>query len=202
MIRPPPFNLALTLSVLALISCSETPTEPATEGDQSPLAPSFAFTSNSWTTRKSLPDRIPRIGLAAGVVNNSTGQPILYVFGGHFEEVESRVTKAYNYATSTWASTGSFFEGEYTNGVGKIGTRLYISGGYDTNGGKGFTRESILLSLYAYDPAADRLTRKADMPRHTADGVTGVINGKLYVLAGTCGVDCANKTIRRLYRYA
>ncbi|HEV2084695.1 MAG TPA: kelch repeat-containing protein, partial [Gemmatimonadales bacterium] len=53
----------------------------------------------------------------------------------------------------------------------------------------------------AYDPLANRVTSKADMPRHTADGVTGVIAGKLYVLAGTCGYDCTVRGIRRLYRY-
>ncbi|HEV8177290.1 MAG TPA: hypothetical protein VGP44_06330, partial [Gemmatimonadales bacterium] len=59
---------------------------------------------------------------------------------------------------------------------------------------------------------ADRLIRKADMPQPTADGVTGVIDGRLYVLAGTCNddsppFDCneANSgnrgSSRRFYRY-
>jgi hypothetical protein len=42
------------------------------------------------------------------------------------------------------------------------------------------------------------------MPRRTAEGVTGVINGKLYVLSGTCAddippvFDCDDPTVRRL----
>jgi N-acetylneuraminic acid mutarotase len=68
--------------------------------------------------------------------------------------------------------------------------------------------ESMQRTLCAYDPSADCLTRKANMPRQTAGGVTGVINNKLYVLSGTCNddvapvYDCVDPIVRRLlYRY-
>ena len=38
------------------------------------------------------------------------------------------------------------------------------------------------------------------MPRHTYNGVTGVIGGKLYVVVGFCS-DCTHCIDRRLYRY-
>ena len=48
----------------------------------------------------------------------------------------------------------------------------------------------------------------ASMPKRTAEGVTGVIGDKLYVLPGVCGADrwpqpgsCEREPIRRLYRY-
>src|SRR5439155_4666887 len=59
----------------------------------------------------------------------------------------------------------------------------------------------IQNTLFAYDFGANVLIRKAAMPRHTADGITGVISNKLYVLAGTCYPDCVDLVIRRLYRY-
>jgi N-acetylneuraminic acid mutarotase len=84
------------------------------------------------------------------------------------------------------------------NGVGKIGSKLYHSGGL--RGG-----EAVYSSeLHAYDYAGDRMIRKASMPKFTGDGVTGVINGKLYVLPGTCSTEdgsCDLEPIRQLYRY-
>lgn len=91
-----------------------------------------------------------------------------------------------------------------SHGVGKIGNKLYYSGGYDYGTG---TRV-ITGTTWAYDTRTDLLTRKADMPKVTADGVTGVIDGKLYVLPGTCSGDgwpnpgyCETEPIRQLYRY-
>jgi N-acetylneuraminic acid mutarotase len=55
-------------------------------------------------------------------------------------------------------------------------------------------------TLWMYDPATDRMIRKADMPRRTSRGVSGVIGGKLYVLMGACA-DCPTNDWRRLDRY-
>jgi N-acetylneuraminic acid mutarotase len=202
----PSLNLALTVSLLALAGCGENtePTQPGTAGDRSPEAPSFSLTQNNWTKRAPPPDFEPRYGLAAGVVNNSAGQPILYIFGGHFDEFQTGEIRAYNYSANTWTTKVAGFNGEYTNGVGRIGGKLYISGGYDIGGGDPFCCDATQRTLYAYDPVADRLIRKADMPRQTANGVTGVINGKLYVLSGTCAddeppvFDCDVESNRRL----
>ena len=92
------------------------------------------------------------------------------------------------------------------NGVGTIGGKLYFSGGY--NGIEGGVKEQS-RQVWAYDPVARRLIARADMPRATAEGVTGVIGDKLYVLPGICNSNyglpragyCAENPIRRLYRY-
>ena len=206
MIRLPLLRFALTLSALPLVSCGETtPTQPGTS-DEPSLAPSFALASNAWTNRARLPDIIPRGGLAAGVVNNSAGQPILYIFGGFFEDHPNGSIRAYDYSRNIWTTKASGVERQSTNGVGRIGGKLYFSGGY-TGGRDGTCCDATRPTLFAYDPAADLLTRKADMPQPTADGVTGVINGKLYVLAGSCSddsppFDCSEQgTSRRFYRY-
>lgn len=211
MISYPSLNLRLTLSLLALAACSEStdPTPPRTAGDLSSETPSFALARNGWTNRARLPgsDIIPRGGLAAGVVNDAAGQPILYAFGGFFEDHTHGTILAYDYSRNAWTTKGSSLELSYSNGVGKIGGKLYISGGY-LGGREGFCCDATQRTLYAYDPRADRLIRKADMPRQTAEGVTGVINGKLYVLSGTCVddeppvFDCDVESNRRLlYRY-
>jgi hypothetical protein len=202
----PPLCTTFAVSVLALAACGETPTQPETARDRSPAALSFALASNTWTAKAPLPGVSPggAFGVAAGVANNSAGQPILYAFGGTDGNGGSGVyVQAYNLATNTWTGKKSIVYEFNTNGVGKIGSKLYFSGGYTYSG-------SLLVfpQLWAYDVASDRLIRKADMPKATADGVTGVINGKLYVLPGTCSGDfwpdphyCEQEPIRQLFRY-
>ena len=92
-----------------------------------------------------------------------------------------------------------------SNGVGRIGNTLYISGGETYCGGSWH----IDGGFWAYDPATNTLTRKPTPPKLTADGVTGVIDGKLYVLPGLCSSDyypdipvyCETSPSARLFRY-
>jgi N-acetylneuraminic acid mutarotase len=206
---PPAHNVALILSAFILASCDEnrTPTEPAMSGDLTAAETSHPWLPNHWTAKPPLPGPTPWFGVAAGVRNDAGGRPIVYVFGGNFYEVRRFWIDAYNLATNTWTTKTASFEGTQTNGVGLIGGKLYISGGYFF-GGCAFCSESRQKALYAYDPGADRITRKADMPRPTSDGVTGVINSKLYVLSGACTddsppvFDCDDPVVERLlYRY-
>jgi hypothetical protein len=202
--------LSASLAVAMLACTSEDgPTEPEAGGNPALATSSVAAASNTWTTRA--PHNFaPLFGTVAGVAPNSAGQSIVYVFGGcDGEGLSGYCTgypiSAYNAATDTW--TGGLPEvGVYAaNGVGTIGGKLYFSGGYvvhEPGGGEESRR------LWAYDPAARRLIPKADMPRATAEGVTGVIGDKLYVLPGTCQADfwpragyCPQEPIRRLYRY-
>ena len=89
------------------------------------------------------------------------------------------------------------------NGVGLIGGKLYYSGGFQFHGPPDYS-----YTLYAYDPVADVAVQKANMPKSTDEGVTGVIAGKLFVLPGVCSGDgwpdpryCEEPATRALYRY-
>jgi N-acetylneuraminic acid mutarotase len=104
--------------------------------------------------------------------------------------------EAFNYATNSWQTMKENGAAVETNGLGVIGGKLYFSGGL-TEHGDGPEADN---SLVAYDPVRDAFTVKASMPRHTYDGVTGVIGGKLYVVLGFCS-DCTHFIDRRLYRY-
>jgi N-acetylneuraminic acid mutarotase len=208
MTRRTPFYRSLTLGVLALAACGDntTPSEPGTVGDRSLAVSSLAVASNTWTAKAPQPGT-GLFGASAGVVPNSAGQSIVYVFGGTDGAGGTGFgTRAYDVATNTWTNKGAssrvfVFN---SNGVGKVGNKLYFSGGYDYGSGE----RLIATQVWAYDPGANRLIRKADMPKATADGVTGVIDGKLYVLPGTCSGDlwpdpryCEQEPIRRLFRY-
>ena len=112
----------------------------------------------------------------------------------------------YTPATDAWRFQHlSFFERFAGNGLASIGGKVYITGGYHgVDGGiPNFSHQ-----LRVYDPVANTLTRKADMPRGLAEGVVGVIGGQLYLLPGQCDADlwpqpgqCPTLQIRRLFRY-
>jgi N-acetylneuraminic acid mutarotase len=177
------------VAVLAL-GCGENPqaptapAEPTTVRDQ-PTAAEFAVGGGTWVAKTAMPTA--RVSLAAAVVKNSLQEPILYAIGGDDGNGTTLSTvEAYNLATNVW-STKAPLPGplEGTNGVGVIAGKLYVPGGRDLDNHSpgsddGFPRRS----LYVYDPASNSWSRKADMPQPSMYGVTGVINGKLYVLDG------------------
>jgi N-acetylneuraminic acid mutarotase len=65
-----------------------------------------------------------------------------------------------------------------------IGGKIYVSGGR-VSGDK-----RCLQTLFVYDPATNRWTRKQDMPNVAWGGVTGVLNDQLYVLTCEVQEDC------------
>src|SRR5262249_29849165 len=97
----------------------------------------------------------------------------------------------------------SFFDGWNSNGAVKIGTLVYYTGGW--------LRSDLNLAhdrLFIYNPLTDVRTEGAHVPLHTAEGVSGAINGKLYVLPGACAGEnypspgfCEFPPIRTLFRY-
>ncbi|MFL5495480.1 MAG: Kelch repeat-containing protein [Gemmatimonadales bacterium] len=196
-----PLHLALTLGLLTLASCGEdtAPTQPGAPGDQHPTTPELAWASNSWTTRATMPTG--RHAHAAAVAYTDSGAAILYAIGGlaaPFAQ-QSDVVEAYNYTTNSWTTKAPLPVRLYgTNGVGVIGGKLYLSGGVQDIDQD---RSIALPYLFVYNPQRDTWTRKANLPHKMSSGVTGVINGKLYVLPGVC-TDCSGGTrTRRFYRY-
>jgi N-acetylneuraminic acid mutarotase len=202
-------RLGLTLLAVlpaAVMGCADDQPTAPDSASQSALPPSLAVASNSWTEKAPMPVPGDIYGVSAGVAPNPAGQSILYTFGGttQGDGASGFPVLAYNPATDTWTAKASQVHAFNTNGVGRVGSRLYFSGGEDFGGGT----KAILSAVYAYDPVNDRLTRQADMPKFTAEGVTGVISGKLYVLPGVCSGDgwpapgyCETEPIRLFYRF-
>jgi N-acetylneuraminic acid mutarotase len=193
----------------ALLACDsqEGPTEPGADGSLA-APPALAAAVNAWTEKGPHPLG-PVYQTSAGVAINSAGRSIVYTFGGIDDEGGTGWSvRAYNAATDTWTGVTTEASRVFvynTNGVGTIGGKLYFSGGYV---GKDGGVEEQSRQVWAYDPAARRLIPRADMPRATAEGVTGVIGDILYVLPGTCDANrwpqpgyCPEEAIRRLYRY-
>ncbi|MGH7526784.1 MAG: Kelch repeat-containing protein [Gemmatimonadales bacterium] len=194
---------------VALLACTSEggPTQPDVDGNLVAGAPALAAARNTWTPKAPAPYDAEFFGYALGMAPNSAGQSIVYAFGGTLNErggTPLTPVRAYNVATDTWTARLSRVNAFYSNGVGKIGNKLYFSGGYNEPG----TLPSFTNRTWAYDYTHDRMISKADLPIFGAEGVTGVIDGKLYVLPGACSGDgwpnagyCAAEPPRRFYRY-
>jgi N-acetylneuraminic acid mutarotase len=203
-----PLHLALPLTALALIACGETtaPTQPEMAGNPAPAAQSLTAAVNSWTEGAPTPYSDFIYGYDLGTAPNSAGQSIVYAFGGTSSDEggTGMTVKAYNVATNTWTGKQAKSVVFYSNGVGKLGSKLYFSGGYVNAG----NLPDASRQLWAYDYSSDRMIAKANLPIFSAEGVSGVINGKLYVLPGACNGNgypnagyCAVEATRRFYRY-
>jgi N-acetylneuraminic acid mutarotase len=179
---------ALALGTFWLASCGDNATEPPASPPPATRAPDLAVTSNSWITRATLP--ITRSGHAVTTVTNTAGQSIVYVIGG-LTATRSPNAKvaAYNVVTNTWtwprALPVALAE---SNGAGVINGKIYVSGGYSHS-----DEDFPSRALYMFNPGTNTWSRKRDIPLVTiggeervagARGVTGVINAKLYVVAG------------------
>jgi N-acetylneuraminic acid mutarotase len=173
--------------------------------------PSFALASNTWTEKAPKPGT-PLEAMSAAHFPNSAGQSLVYLIGGAFRPGDEPVQtgfniSVYNAATNTWeVRSGTRVDAYSTNGVGAIGNKLYFSGGYI--GEEDAIFPIFTRHLWAYDVVTGELVQKADMPKATAEGVTGAIDGRLYVLAGQCdsdrrgeGASCEFQDTRRLFRY-
>jgi N-acetylneuraminic acid mutarotase len=194
------------LGLIGLSACTDdTPTQPTTN-TAPPPAPSFDFARNTWTARAPMPGSDRRAVIAA-TVTNSAGRSTVYVFGGMDNSASSggpvpgqaKSILAYDVSSNTWRTRNAQFIRSNTTAA-VINGKVYIPGGFDFSSGEGFCCGSFRKTLWMYDPVADKMIRKADMPRSTAGNVAVALGGKLYVLAGDCG-DCPTSDVRRLDRY-
>ncbi|MDH4082638.1 MAG: hypothetical protein OEV99_05475 [Nitrospira sp.] len=87
----------------------------------------------------------------------------------------------YDSTTDRWASKASMPVGLHHVGIGVVGGRLYVIGGYSQST---FSVWNPVATVYAYDPATDSWTERAPMP--TARGALSVSEheGKLYAIGG------------------
>jgi Kelch motif len=213
MFRSRPVQLVLALGALALTACAEdrSPTQP--ESGTEPVSAgslAAALAPNTWTLKAAMPGELH--GISAGVVPDASGQSIVYVTGGTdcCGSTQSGIL-TYKIGTNTWSGKnpespdGEGVEVFNSNGIGRIGNTLYMSGGETYLGGYWHIDGHFL----AYNTATNTLTDKATPPKLTSEGVTGVIDGKLYVLPGRCSGEvypnpygCVSEPIRTLFRYS
>ncbi len=141
-----------------------------------PATPALAQ-GGDWTTKTLMP--AARAWAAAGVING-----VLYVAGGHDGTTGGTTTlQAYNPVTNTWSTLTPMPGRRYqADGAGVIDGELYVAGGWN------YPDSGIPQSqLFIYNPGTNSWSSKASMPTLSANGASGVINGKLYVTSPAIG---------------
>lgn len=196
------------VAAVLLAACDDTraPTEPA-RAEVAPAVAAVPTTPNTWAARASIDPNQFFFGFTAAGAKNTAGRWIVYTFGGATWDggADWRV-RAYDLSADTWTTKQTHVPLSIQwNGVGLIGNIMYRTGGWTWDEvGAQYGNQ-----LWAYDFAADRQVTLANLPRYTADGVTGVYHGKiLYVLPGTCAGEgwpfagyCEHEPFHRLFRY-
>ena len=185
----------LLLSSLACRDDAGSLTEPVV-GTPIPI-PEAAVTSNTWIKRADMP--LDLVSQAAAVVSNAAGRSILYAIAGRkadvFPPVPVGEVRAYNVSTNTWDYSKKDMPGARygVNGAGVIKGKIHVAGGFTSNQSRGPSS-----SLFVYDPAINAWTQKRNMPEGGAAGVTGVIQGKLYVVTFSSGLPAG---VANFFRY-
>ena len=135
-----------------------------------------------WRTAAPAPTK--RTEVAAGTLSDK-----IYVVGG-FEQpslgnvMNLAITPSleeYDPSADRWTTKAPMPVGLHHVGIGVIGGRLYVIGGYRQSG---LSVWQPVATVYAYDPATDTWAERAPMP--TARGALSVTehNGKLYAIGG------------------
>jgi Kelch motif len=195
----------LGLVALGLAACEDnrSPTEP----DLIPAEVAVAAAgAGSWSSRAPTFYDQFIFGYDLATAPDASGKSIVYAFGGVSSDdgfVGAPIT-AYDVAADAWSRRTSSVHVSHSNGVVKLGNKLYFSGGRIEGG----SLPDYSRQLWAYDYTQDRMIRKADLPIFSAEGVSGVIDGRLYVLPGACNGNgwpspgyCLEEPTRRFYRY-
>jgi N-acetylneuraminic acid mutarotase len=142
-----------------------------------------------WTLKAPIPTA--REGLAAAVVQNASGQYILYAIGGTAGIAPLDRVEAYNATTNTWSPLAPLPSPRAWIKASAIDGNIYVPGGYDAS-------SATTGSLYVYSASTNTWTTKKEMPVASAFNLTDAYGGKLYVLTGQCE-SCGGA--QRLFRY-
>jgi N-acetylneuraminic acid mutarotase len=194
--------------VLTALACTsdDSLTEPGTPDQPSAAAAAVATAPNSWSLRAAYEWDHGLYGSAVAMAPNSAGESIVYLFGGTEGEFDvGYPVRAYNATADAWTVKSATADVYHSNGAAKIGSKIYFSGGFTVRDDFDFTYSN---TLWAYDYGRDVMIRKLELPVRSAEGVSGVIDGKLYVLPGSCLTEgypapgtCSKRATNRFFRY-
>ena len=182
-------TLRSACATIGLLACTAKngPTEPEASGTMGPADPAVAAAVNIW--REWGPHNLgTAMGPSVGVLTNSAGQSVVHVFGGcDAEEGDFGHAPSPASAATTWRRIRGLVMARSWYPCAAPMELAQSAASCTPRGAITFrARDRGVRRAWAYDPATRRVTQLADMPKLTAEGVTGVIGGKLYVLPGNC----------------
>jgi N-acetylneuraminic acid mutarotase len=172
------------LGILALVACAETSTEPKLTDPLTSAVTALADVPNAWITRAEIP-RV-RDQFVGAAVTNAAGRSTVYIVDA---SGRAGTLQAYDVATNTWSERFPAIPLESRhydfNGAAATNGKLYVSGGkWDFRGDRGCASD-----LRRFDRATRTWSVISRMPTTGGSGVSGVINGQLYILTGCPGSD-------------
>ncbi len=136
--------------------------------------------TDSWTRRADMP--IGRAGLAAAVYDSK-----IYAIGGHnysdYVDRNATLVEVYDPATDTWTSASPLLTGRSDLTAETLGGKIYAIGGWEP--GPVIPEAAPASNVTeVYDPATDTWASAEAMWETRAKFVSGVIDGRIYVVAG------------------
>ncbi len=176
-------SIIVALTALALGACADETTAPSTAPTTG--GPELAVAPNTWIIRRDMWNT-ERSDFVTATVPNAAGQSVVYVIGGRGASgVGLTSVMAYNVTTNSWTLRAPLPVPLYgMSGAGVINGKIYVPGGFSY----WYPQRGMLM----YDPVKNTWAVKSPIPyiRYDAgasifgagSGVSGVINGKLYVL--------------------
>jgi hypothetical protein len=103
----------------------------------------------------------------------------------------------YDPVSAAWSRIADLPQALESPSAAFVDGTLYVVGGWGFDGQDAATEQT---TVYAYDPAANTWTRRADMPAGTATASAAVLGTDLYVVGG-CSDACATLD-SAVYRYS
>lgn len=134
--------------------------------------------SLSWASRKSMP-----VARVEGMTAVAGGK--MYVFGGYLDQTWAPTARVdcYDPATNTWTRKNDMPERISHCGTTSDGRYIYFAGGYPGKAGnaQGFATTTVRK----YDPQTDTYTNLKALPQARGCSELYLLNGSLYVVAGS-----------------
>jgi len=121
----------------------------------------------------------------------------IFVFGGvTANNYYNSASYRYSPATNTWTPITAFPVGRYLFGQAQaVNGKIYIMAGVDNLG----TSYKVVPDVWEYDPVANTYSKKTDMPLPQGFCVSGVLEGKIYTIAGVSNTNDAFHKLVQVY---
>ncbi len=138
--------------------------------------PSIAKSTAQWLTMTKLP--VPKKYHTIASYNGD-----VYVFAGVTTNwAWSNSCYKYNLATDKWTRLADFPVTNFIHGHAHVvNGKIYILGGL----GNQYASYKVTPNVWMYDPATNKFVEKGPMPFPQGWGTSGLINGRIYYIAGS-----------------
>lgn len=190
-------TLTLIASVLGFSAQAqqrcENPGDPFVGGDV--LQPALLKSGpgniqGQWSSGASLPvpKKFHTVGYAGGEI---------FIFGGVTTgNIYNATSWKYTPSTDKWTQLPDYPVARWLYGrAATVNGKIYIMGGLDNLGASYKT----VADVYEYDPTTNRFTKKASMSNAQGYAAIGVIDNRIYLIAGSGATDASYTTIVQVY---